>query len=114
MKSLRETCAAWLERSRPADPESAVWAELSPAQQLFILRGLGLDPDRLTMHNMTRRERAKLMTCIEAWAGTAEKLRAILGTCRAEQQRDHLTLVADIDRQTLPQAPAPARKERAA
>ncbi len=100
MKSLRETCAQWLERSRPADPESAVWAELAPAQQLFILRGLGLDP--------------KLMECIRAWAGTAERLQGILHTCCAEQQKQHLSLVADIDRQTLPQAPAPARKERAA
>ena len=58
---------------------------------------------------MTNHERVRLFNCVKAWAGTAERLQGILGTCRAEQQAEHLRLV-----EPPKQHQAPARKERAA
>lgn len=109
MKSLRETCAQWLERNTPTTPEKAVWAELDERQKLFILRGLGLNPHTFAMERMTNHERVRLMRCIQDWAGKASTLQSILKTCRAEQQAEHLRLV-----ERKPQHQAPARKERAA
>jgi len=97
MKTLRETCAQWLDIRQPSDPETAVWAELDTLQKQFILRGLGIDPTTFVMNAMTRRERNKLFECVKAWAGTAERLQGILNTCRAEQQAEHLRLVQPID-----------------
>ena len=97
MKSLRETCAQWLERNTPTTPEKAVWAALDERQKLFILRGLGLDPYTFAMERMTNHERVRLMQCVKAWAGTAERLQGILHTCRAQQQAEHMRLVQPID-----------------
>lgn len=98
MKSLRETCAPWLERNRPTTPERAAWSALDDRQKLFILRGLGLNPHTFAMERMTNHERVRLMNCIKAWAGTAERLQSILGTCRAEQQAEWLRLVDPVSR----------------
>ncbi|WP_062818012.1 hypothetical protein [Alcanivorax sp. NBRC 102024] len=112
MKTLRETCAKWLDIRQPSDPETAVWAELDTAQKQFILRGLGIDPTTFVMNAMTRRERNKLFECVKAWAGTAERLQGILGTCRAEQQAEHLRLVDPVSRPLIDAIRPPAPKQQ--
>lgn len=114
MKSLRETCAAWLERNTPTTPEKAAWSALDERQKLFILRGLGLNPHTFAIERMTNHERVRLFNCVKAWAGTAERLQGILGTCKAEQQAEHLQLVSRVDAETLPAPMVEQRRGQAA
>lgn len=106
-------CRSFLE-NQPAEPEVAVWQALDLRQKQFILRGLGMDPSTFAMHLMTNHERTRLMKCIEAWAGTAERLRSIMKTCKAKQQAEHLQLVNRVDTETLPAPLIDQRKGQAA
>ena len=98
---------AMLEK-RPSAPERAVWAELDMRQKIFILRGLGINPTDFSVHALKAHERELLMACVMGWAGTAERLRRIMKTCRAEQQAEHLRVVASAD---VGQAPVLAEKK---
>lgn len=112
MKSLRETCAQWLERNTPTTPEKAAWSALDERQKLFILRGLGINPHTFAIERMTNHERVRLFNCVKAWAGTAERLQGILGTCRAEQQAEHLRLVDPVSRPLIDAIRPPAPKQQ--
>lgn len=110
-------CRAMLEK-QPTSPERAVWDSLDVPQKQFILRGLGIDPTTFAIYRMTTKERQRLMQCVKAWAGTAERLQGILNTCRAEQQAEHLRLVDPVSRPLIdgirPPAPKEQQKGRAA
>lgn len=87
-------CRAVLEPRRPASPEVAAWNALDWPQRNFILRGLGIDPEHMTIHLMTAHERQRLRKAIEGWAGTALRLQQIMRDVDSAALAAHRALVS--------------------